>query len=156
MYKPQLPTDNIYKFMSLAGLTLIILTAFFYLLFVFEMVTKVAQLEHLSNKLVAEADIDHSESKKRRLTTEEYLRRADKIQQEISLLKGKNEGYSRLLENLTYLGLLGLVLSSWGFQLWYYRVQIYQDQKLKHEVETLASNLKPTYQPLVKRSQNVR
>lgn len=178
---PQLPTDNLYKFMALVGVLVTLASLLFpgYQLFEIgrQQITAETEFEVLKERgrlLEAETeDLDRErnelsrdivELKNRHNTSTKDINALDarnimyrqryaelrtkrsEVLANASLVGGKLEEISRLLQWATYSLLvtvigtaLGLTLAFKGFNLWYQRVQIHQDALLRkqvHESET--------------------
>lgn len=148
---PNLPTDNLYKFMALSGLFLFCFSLYF-------ITTKVDALEervykdgiaYSEWKVKAEAlekEIDHLTTEKslaaqKSIEVNESLK-SKLLEHNINLAKVKHATlYSKNnLEQIKHyqqigfwLKVVSLLLSIFGFALWYFRVQKYQDIALKNE-----------------------
>jgi hypothetical protein len=137
-----LPTDNLYKFIALAGLAI----QFFSLYF------SIVQLDKLEGKIedaelesaLMELESTHIESEVSRLEqiaepsrddVKAARERTNELGRRSIRLKGNLKSTKRLLKrakDLRFLllggAIFGLGLTVMGFSLWYYRLQRYQDR----------------------------
>ncbi len=126
MNLPSLPTDNLYKFMALSGIILIISS--------FYIVWKHAdRSQELLRELNAGLAVENTYS--------------DNRGSDLSNLKLKLEELKFILKEkpsyMTFLlisQIIGLVLSIIGFGLWYLRVQKYQDIILAEQARSLRTD----------------
>jgi TM2 domain-containing membrane protein YozV len=138
MQLPNLPTDNLYKFISLSGLTIFIFSFFIPFYFDYSINLKVADIQSdvhvLENKLImlenTPKDSPHFD---RRAQESEVLifkaRKANELAKHLRLNQLEILHYK-------YLGIsIGVILSLLGFYLWYTRVQKYLDKELKNNSE---------------------
>ncbi|MGO8989285.1 MAG: hypothetical protein ACLQGU_14740 [bacterium] len=126
MNLPGLPTDNLYKFMALSGIILIISS--FYIVWKHS-----DRSQQLLRELNASLAVENTNSDNRR--------------SDLSDLKLKSEELKFILKEkpwyMTFLLIsqfMGLVLSIVGFRLWYLRVQKYQDIILAKQARSLRTD----------------
>ncbi len=125
---PNLPTDNLYKFLALAGLTLGLFS------FVFPNIQ-----EHDVSRVLWETkiDIDVAGEQLRKPIKDDEMRILD-LQHNLRIQQAQAKNKTMLLGELTNelaevrfvskIGIvLGLVLSCCGFSLWYVKLQRHQD-----------------------------
>ncbi len=133
----QFPTDNLYKFIALSGLSISLLSFWFIgkeRAATIIAVSKIeAQQEILGDKIVRILEVDDIQ------TSEEIQNindQKDKLFMEVESAKIK----FKLLKEATYFyfltGILGLFWMLLGFYLWYVRVQVFEDQILKNRAST--------------------
>jgi len=133
----QFPTDNLYKFIALSGLSISLLSFWFIgkeRAATIIAVSKIeAQQEILGEKIVRILEVDDIQ------TSEEIQNindQKDKLFMEVESAKIK----FKLLKEATYFyfltGILGLFWMLLGFYLWYVRVQVFEDQILKNRAST--------------------
>lgn len=128
MQIPNLPTDNLYKFMALTGLVLVVIGIIPY--WVGGTKTQEIAGQVLAKQIILiEAEIADDDEFSRHEVA--------KLRGEIKQLKFQ---WDRLLQDRKFLRTLssafysfGTFLSCFGFVLWYTRVQIYQDLLLKKQ-----------------------
>lgn len=154
---PNLPTDNMYKFIALAGLSLCVLSPVYYQVFSREVILKNFELRAEMRRIKQESqflreDVDELRGESNELKgapnvadekgrilkqaaaleekTRELMRQqiqADKLASEALLSNDQ-------IDQLWWVSLVGLIaginLLSFGLRLWYTRVQKYQDQVL--------------------------
>jgi hypothetical protein len=146
---PTLPTDNLYKFMALSGLAILIFSLVFPMIRIGEIKLKLVEVETQTEVLGIETDnlkkdIEHSlnESKLHFQDLENDRKRMSELQIKSVELKGRTKLVRELMEDLrSYLiflvvgGMLGLLFCFFGFVLWYKLVQRPSDLLLKAQVE---------------------
>jgi hypothetical protein len=148
---PSLPTDNLYKFISISGILLLIFCGHLH------WNTRQNLLQNIEN-LEAEVDVlsfQHNtlsddlkkiegsiyKQKTNSPIEDPKIKEQSKIQNEILvkaiLLKGKLKSIRRVAkdsENLfffsTFIGIIGVFLSILGFCNWYYKIQVHLDKKI--------------------------
>jgi hypothetical protein len=150
MNLPNLPTDNLYKFIALAGLTIIF----------FSMVLPIIALHNLKLELlktngelsVLQAEFeflrDDMEVAKRNPSPETAPRLGDKMKElriRTLQLKSKDEAerflhrQTIIWQSVATIGIsIGSLMLILGFKFWYQRVQKYQDLILKKEAGELS------------------
>jgi hypothetical protein len=142
---PNLPTDNLYKFMALSGLLILILSISYPTYHTLELEKQRMMISGEIEILKSETDLLERivfERTKRqyKLTDPEFLQ---VVQLKKVLAKIKAQGMQLdLLESqikryewFCWVGFfIGLLLSVSGFSLWYIRVQRFQDKILKRQV----------------------
>jgi hypothetical protein len=155
MFKP--PTDNLYKFLSIFGLVLIVTSG----IALSESIDKGAlifdeELRQIESKSTADFNFKQALDAKLALVTKtkdfgsaEFSKELTAIEEDIdrkrnTLSELHSQIYKRsvakikldILETIASAGLLvGILLSGVGFVLWYIRVQVFQDAKLRREAE---------------------
>ena len=144
MQIPNLPTDNLYKFIALSGLSIFLFSFFIPLYLNYSINQQIAEV--LSDLHVVESKMDRLENTpkdsphfERRFKEVELLN--DKVRKANELTK-----YLRLNQlsvlNYKYIGVtIGVFLSVLGFYLWYTRVQKYLDKELRNNSENNQSEL---------------
>jgi hypothetical protein len=128
---PSPPTDNLYKFMAISGVVLLIVAPFFWAKFyitqaertrlAIEMLGSIPAVDTLESKARIEIGDPVTDEQKKQVEKYDALRKES----------GRVTHNFLLYDQFTYvvtgaaifLGLLGLVLTSFGFPLWYLRVQ---------------------------------
>jgi len=141
MNLPQLPTDNLYKFIALSGL-LISGFVYFYKEYVLDEIktdlflieTQVGQLEIENSYL----ELELKDSKKSELLLKKIAIKKFRITQLLKEVEYKNNKASNNLWIWTILLGLGGLMTIIGFRLWYVRVQKPLDQKLQKELSNLS------------------
>lgn len=139
------PTDNLYKFMAVSGLVLLIFSSYF-------PITQIRQLEGRSDELELELTAlevemkqlqvaaSRAETMKRPSREEVRLLRqtANELERRLALFKVKKAILDRLVRQSKQLlawMLIGTVggamLSTVGFTLWYLRLQRFQDDAIR-------------------------
>ena len=159
MQIPNLPTDNLYKFMALLGLILIILSTVFPIwtihyiglkqiqsqteLDLFDIEEVYLRREQQEIRETLEALPPNKRIGARRLTDEKARDHSIKFGQ----TKGKWEEIKYLnswrkdLKVFIFTGMfIGSILTVYGFSLWYKRLQKYQDQVIKNEAQKQLHN----------------
>lgn len=137
-----LPTDNLYKFIAIAGLALIIFAA--YLDYTKGMETSLA-VEELKGQL----DIEKAESEYLNTQLSEALKKSDPsayrklsreldkqsavINAKLATVKFQAQVYDWLRKVLVFTYLVGIGVSLFGFFLWYFRVQRHLDAAIRLE-----------------------
>lgn len=144
---PSIPTDNLYKFMAISGLTLVL---FSITLTIFRLDRALERSDHLRLEIAALAsDVDEARTDLTRLET---IRNPTEVQirdirERSRDLNSRNAGavvrakiVSRLVDDLhetvrwCFAGMIvGTILSGVGFRLWYTRVQVFLDRSLSRE-----------------------
>jgi len=149
-----LPTDNLYKFISLFGLVLFLTSLIFPYSKLSPLEIEKAELEN--EKELLSFDIDVLDKKIEFLKKNNDVEKLLVLRDDLNLLKRKSieiEGKDRKLKLLiselkfyAQASLWGIVFSSiiifYGFIRWYYRVQMHEDAILKEKAEKIAYNKK--------------
>ena len=145
---PNLPTDNIYKFLALSGLfivtfcisiTEIKLADFETDLDVYEI--QVAELEYEVQLLDSRLEKDsYNEVYSSEKLADELKFKNFKLSNTHELLLKKSDKFKRTFHWSIFGIIIGLIICILGFYYWYVRVQRFLDYKLKKE----ASDEKPT------------
>ena len=141
---PSLPTDNLYKLVTMTGALLVMLSLVLYYITASDFELKLAEVE---GTLIT-AEIEKNRLKEMGLTTmskpkDEYSQkriiRFLELQYENRRMHERNRALLvglKKLRRIVYLStLLGLVLFSIGISLWYNKLQRYQDILIKAEVK---------------------
>lgn len=138
MTLPQLPTDNLYKFLAIGALAVCVVSVVYPESQVFELESRVLALRVDTDTLNLEVD------ELGRLTQEAgdalRARRLD-LRIKTALLKGKSAQAELVLKQIKSLvrvaligGIVGAAGTVLGFWLWYWRVQRPQDLLLKRQM----------------------
>jgi hypothetical protein len=146
---PNLPTDNLYKFVALAGLTMVVLSL---VLFAVAMNARWDTLDRLEvDQASLDAEITNLRSDLDVLAKQAHpsagdLRALRQRQQDLvahaavmaakaGILRRLREGLKELVLQM-YVGAgLGGGIAAVGFMLWYRRVQVFQDQLLRAQAK---------------------
>lgn len=146
---PTFPTDNLYKFLAISGIGIILTSVLYAQTFVYKLQDQVIELDGAFNELdyestllekqisVLESAAEPSESDFRSAQAANKKLHLKKIQikTKFELLKAKRTQADELLRN-SYIGsLVGLLMSFFGFSSWYLKVQRYQDRVLATEAK---------------------
>jgi len=143
---PSPPTDNLYKFMALAGIVLLVAAPFFWTTY------RLKQEEHLRAELrwmaeaqppseyyLAKVQIEHGETVS--LERRQMVERFDYAEKELGRVSDEFaalESYKLTVSILAAtMGTIGLSLAAFGFPLWYVRVQRPLDRLLVRESKGL-------------------
>jgi len=158
---PSLPTDNLYKFICLAGLSIFILSQIYYQLFSYQVILKNKDLQlemALTKKRLEflEKDsklLENDKKKFEKSDSPERLKELENITNlsmqklrdlEIDAIKmnrlAKEVFYlndlHKLLQTLSIVGfVVGLFFFGAGLYLWYTRIQIYEDRIIRKKTE---------------------
>ena len=119
MNLPSLPTDNLYKFLALFGLVLIVVGLFLTYDYPNRLYERLYELQSQEKTL----NVSNNYSVKYELEAE--IKKLN--------LKVENLGY--LLYLFIAVAFIGGVFSSCGFYHWYYKLQVYSDEILKNEAD---------------------
>jgi hypothetical protein len=141
-----LPTDNLYKFMALAGLAIFVFMIYFSFMRGIELREKMNEI--LLERSILKVEITQSERILTRLkenqnpTVEEFkdlikiysdIERRSAILEEKTSILNQLMDYTDWLYNIrAILFIVSLFLTVLGFLLWYYRIQRYQDKALQN------------------------
>jgi len=147
---PSPPTDNLYKFMAISGVVLLIVAPFFWAKFY---ITQAERTRLAIETLGSVSAWDTLESKARikigAPVTDKQKKQVEKddaLQEESGRVMHEFLLYDQFTYVVTgaaiFLGLLGLVLTAFGFPLWYLRVQKPLDQILLGSLERMKQKLK--------------
>lgn len=145
METSSLPTDNLYKFIALAGLALLLLLTVYPTKKIYELQLQIVregtELSILDiNEKNWTTDFERLKSQKNPPRAEVLRLRDRSREMEINAVKlrGKNDEIKAVLGELKkyqwamYLGsFVGLTMMVFGFGLWYSRVQKYLDKQLR-------------------------
>ena len=137
-----LPTDNLYKFIALAGLALMMLS-------VYLDYTKGIDISLAVEQLKGDLEVDKAESrylqtqileaidKSNSLAVRQLTREADKqravVDAKLATVTFQVKAYASLSKVLTSTFFAGIGISIFGFLLWYVRVQRHLDAALRLE-----------------------
>lgn len=138
---PNLPTDNLYKFLAIFGLVLMIYGSYMLVQTPEKLISNVEQLNVSKQLMLFNAKMDTTKSIQTTCNTKiEHLR--DSL-----TFDAKFKGLQRDVNNLTkfvllYLGLFGcgVFLSIRGFILWYKRTQQFNDKILENESKKIEND----------------
>lgn len=145
MSLPNLPTDNLYKFVALVGVIILIATLYFPIMkareYRLSMVKLKGQLRLLDIELdylkekATDLKSDHDNTGH---TRTELIYEAHQLKMKSEELKTKGEELRileldyQLLISIQKSGMLmGILTGILGFSLWYFKIQRYQDRQLK-------------------------
>ena len=143
---PNLPTDNLYKFMALAGVSIVVLSTVLFSIQLSAMSEKTDQLTLEIASLEAEtknleADVDRAERAPTR-DTQLLRQRHSELAVQMAVMGARNAVLRRVTANtgrsqtLMVIGwLVGMLIAAVGFVLWYTRVQTFQDQILRAQAK---------------------
>lgn len=162
---PNLPTDNLYKFISLCGLFIIIFSFSFKIVREYQHEIENAEIrvgkeffdfatEHYSlnfdyrkknlysQENLSIEDIDKFE-KEMEADAKEFLNKIAKLGENLRLKSEMAEASVRVTDKLTklsnYLIIIGFLMMIFGFRLWYIKSQKYQDIIIKLRAENIKS-----------------
>ncbi len=152
---PNLPTDNLYKFMALSGLILFVFSFFvpFWLMHNIKLKTleikEELDLLDIEEKYLKEIheDIEALPSNKRRKAIKlneerfkDYSKKLMQTRRKVETMKYL-DSMRRDIRILALVGIsLGVIFTYCGFFLWYKRLQKYQDQIIKNEAQKQLQN----------------
>ena len=138
---PTIPTDNLYKFMALAGIVMLIVAPIFYAKYYISHYN--IELEAIESlKIYKPAELYFKNTKE--LTKEEkiFLDKIESKEKENKQIQKGYELYSRFSNVILLLSIImaavGLALSIVGFWLWYNRVQKPLDKILLNETKMVS------------------
>ena len=145
---PHLPTDNLYKFMALSGLALIIFSTAVPIVRLGELDLKRAEVEGEQTVLEVELeelkrDISLLEKKVKPSSQDldAFRKRAVELRIKNAQFKGKTEQYRTLVSALQlawsilkYGNTIGVAVAAAGFLLWYRQIQRPNDALLKRQL----------------------
>jgi len=149
MELPMLPTDNLYKFLALSGLVMLVLSFTFPRNMVDELELKAVESETNINLLAFEVsvlkdDVDAAEKKPK--LAEDGIQKLSERQRQLEVktlqVGGERAKLNVLVKQLRFAmslsiigSVLGFVLADIGFWLWYMRVQKPADLLARKQVE---------------------
>jgi hypothetical protein len=146
---PSPPTDNLYKFMAMSGVVLLIVAPIFCAQFYVSQAERTRKAFETLGESFAPADYEMAKVKfenDKPITDEEknLIEKYDALKKEASSAGSEFLIYDRFSRVVTVLsillGLLGCLLSWFGFYLWYLRVQKPLDRILLKEARTHESS----------------
>ncbi len=168
---PQTPTDNLYKFMAIFGLTLLIVGIVLpsYVIYVerANQVDLMAKVREADMKMIASGAFRTMDDVKGKLNTEANMSEEDRLRfiSMIEMLEINSKAMDELRKSLAretfvYLTIFisivcivsGISLINSGFRLWHKRLQVYQDIIVKNEAR--ASRRKLSSQDDKKQKEN--
>lgn len=142
---PNLPTDNLYKFIALVGVVVLLVASYFPIIKAREL--KLAMIEIEGKTRILEIEVQHLPDRTKQLKSNETIGdcNREELVDKAYKLKMKNEELKTNSKKLEVIGIdyeiirkiqtagmvLGFILSAFGFFLWYFRIQKYQDKQLK-------------------------
>jgi len=151
MELPKVPTDNLYKFMALSGIVLLVASAFpryWQAKLEFELIRVQGEKRKVTKKKEwAHADMDYllTKSNKLKEETSEWKEAKDLAAAEPQLIEKKRQEIQEkeisqrldVIRRLKYViaggRWVGAILSVFGFLLWYHKLQKYQDKIVKKQ-----------------------
>ena len=192
MTLPKLPTDNLYKFISLFGLTLVVLYTFLNYKSDLELDKDTADLSYEIDLISYEIEkavkerkdwinnvrelcetkacncevkektdysikvtFDQKDCDSQAIVDEitrlqefievdviKLMSKMDIVRAKQNLIKKKESNFERQNNKLIWLLIFGIIMTFFGFILWYQKVQRYQDRILKEQVSEFNSDLK--------------
>lgn len=147
MTLPGLPTDNLYKFVALAGLVIFfygMTTPFVFLNHNLDKIESVAQeaaslsadVHVLKNSLEVDPvkPGDAAEARKRIEQSADAARRNAVLGEKLNMVRRLNQQDADAGIIGFIVAIIGLLVSTLGFCLWYIRVQVYQDIELRGRI----------------------
>ena len=153
MQIPNLPTDNLYKFMAIAGLALIIISVIIPLWIIHDLKIKGYDLKiemaiidveakSFEKQFQLHTQVPHNKKELSDHSHKQYFATVLDMEKNIAKTKGQVDKLEFLrseiqkMRVIIALGLgLGLILTFNGFRLWYSRLQKYQDAAIKSEAQ---------------------
>jgi hypothetical protein len=135
MTLPHLPTDNLYKFLSIFGLVLFVFGAYLYNTKPNEIYLKIDDYNIKNEILKTNTKKDSVLNLRQELVNEKI--KLNVIEKQI------NRDIKRLskeLKKYLIISILGIIMIGFGFLKWYYKTQYYNDKILKNESENLKNN----------------
>jgi membrane-bound ClpP family serine protease len=149
---PEAPTDNLYKFIAIFGLALLLVGAILptYITYSEKMnyVETMAKVKALENEMLVAGDFEILEEfKTEKVRTSEEVERFNAKVRDFTLKNGqavaelerfnaRNPFAVAAADNIRILYVIGAFLVAFGFVLWYYKLQRYQDLIIKNQAET--------------------
>lgn len=124
----ELPTDNLYKFIAISGIILIVAVFFFGYQKIMLLNEYVSKIEVYMSTFEV---LERTKSSEIEMQTflpvfQDYKRDSSRLHYELSFV----ENYSKVLIGLLF---LGFILQALGFCLWFVKVQRYEDIILKNK-----------------------
>jgi hypothetical protein len=142
---PTFPTDNLYKFIALSGLTICVLCLFAGLLSERDLALRMAEIEGMIRVADAEkqrfdaAGIPLSTMEPRNAFIEQrLLRHLENLEKAGKANEISRELLRQQMLSRRWLGggfIFGGIVAQIGFSLWYWRLQRYQDARVKKDAE---------------------
>ncbi len=140
---PNLPTDNIYKFLALSGLFIIIFSITMTEIKLADIQTdldiyetQAAELEYEVQSLDSRLEKDtHNEAYNSEKLVDELKFKNFKLANTNELLRKKSDKFKRAFHWSIFGVIIGAIICLLGFIYWYNRVQRFLDYKLKLECE---------------------
>ena len=144
MKLPTLPTDNLYKFLALTGLVVALASVIFPYSKEYDSAIDMMEILQERKLLVIETKYLKVEVEAIRKTEThgdasiQLLEKLKEIELRDALLTAKREQQDYIQLHIELLNkyskrsfVIGIILSALGFLLWYFKVQRYQDKRLK-------------------------
>ncbi|MFH1315373.1 MAG: hypothetical protein ABIH67_03175 [Candidatus Uhrbacteria bacterium] len=142
---PNLPTDNLYKFIALVGVVVLLAASYFPIIKARELRLAMIEIEGKIKSLEIEVQYLQDINKKLEPNESTGDRNKEELLDKAYKLKMKNEelrtnskkvevigiDYECIRKIQTYGMIFGFILSAFGFFLWYFKIQKYQDKQLK-------------------------
>lgn len=155
MIIPNLPTDNLYKFIALSGMSLILISIYLYLSTFeniknelssigYEMALLTLDIENKEYDLKENAENTITPEAHKELLNENREMRRKNGQHAIQVQRNCNrlQELQSLKGNVKLLLLFGLVMSLTGFQQWYVKIQKPMDEKISLELKLMKEHRK--------------
>lgn len=132
MRLPTVPTDNLYKFAAIFGLTLIVLSFYLMNQTYNSLTSKANELEVQDMIHQIKTDVDS--------TSVDLKIEKIKHDKEVFQLMEKVDKYPKAIYLNLLILMVGVIMSFWGFIQWYYKTQKKQDEILENEKTKLLNN----------------
>lgn len=134
---PSLPTDNIYKFMALSGVFLFALALYFFSRFYASAVSRVSELEVMIAEQEAEISFIENQESPDKIQMLKVSMKHNKIKALVGGVALQRKQLTQAFVVSVVIALVGTLVAYLGFNLWYYRTQIYQDKLIELRVKEL-------------------
>ena len=136
---PNLPTDNLYKFMALSGVILLVASVFFPL----NLISKLNEEIVIYNGEIQKFNIGREVSINNQNTISdiEFDVKTIDLNTKGNIIENKKEVLETHGErSLCFIIPFSAIMAALGFALWYYKAQRYQDKILQEQAGELRSN----------------
>ncbi|MBI3585128.1 MAG: hypothetical protein HY096_14420 [Nitrospinae bacterium] len=131
MNLPNLPTDNLYKFIALSGLLISILTIILPIKINYDIRLKDLTIK----KELAILNIELNFLKQNQTNKQQTLEELKDLRIKLIQQESKNKELEKYDDTTIYFFIYGLMTSTIGFSLWYSKVQKYNDIIIKNTAE---------------------
>lgn len=149
---PSLPTDNLYKFMAITGFAMTFISLVLPIISLNKTAKDLGVLRAQNDAIARDlklldasiqADLANKDKQMMENYYEDYMnlkKKQNERDRVFTEIQSNHESLGWLLKIYYSMTVLGVIIGSWGFFLWYFRVQRYLDIILRNEAIKAENN----------------